>query len=186
MSLTTLPTELPLEILGHLDLESLLKTTATNKYFQALLKEDILRKALLSHEVVLLHHWRANHDASFWHRKKNRNRKVIELVPKLVSQRYQRQGVSGHVDAMTLRLFPFYTCYKVFRPHSLVLLIQRTGWDLCGNKAEERTCIRCTPARSLEFWETVYAAADVAAQKIVTKSFIQSIFKTEARRSSFD
>lgn len=181
MSFTNLPTELHLEILGHLDLESLLKATATNKYFQALPKKDILRKALLSHEVVLLRHWRANQDAHYWDYKKNRNKKLAEIVYELAAQRGAIQRMTDHCDAIKLRLFPCYVCYNVFHPGTFVLLIHGTDWDLCGSKAEQRICRRCNPAKGLEFWETVHASLDEMSQKILTKSMIQE--KLRARRN---
>ncbi len=50
MPLLSMPTELHLQILPHLDLPSLLKVAATNQYFNNLVDNNLLREAVLAYE----------------------------------------------------------------------------------------------------------------------------------------
>jgi hypothetical protein len=52
MSLTTLPTELHLELLSRLDYKSLINLTGTNRYFFSLRTDDLVEAALLLHEDI--------------------------------------------------------------------------------------------------------------------------------------
>ncbi len=171
MSLVTLPTELHLRIVGCLDLQSLLRTTSTNKYFHTLLKDDIRHKALLAHEIVLFDHWKANHESTLWDHKNNRSKTVIELFLEEMThvQAAQRQVVSNrYLIVGTRRLFPCYSCHKVSRPGLCAWLIQGTDWDLCGSKAEERVCAYCSSVKGLDFWEAVFAATHEIVQEMFT------------------
>lgn len=159
MSLIALPSELHLEILGHLDLQSLLATTSTNKYFHALPTTQIQSQALFSHEAVLLDHWKANHGAAnYWDNQKKRSRTAPDVLLKIFAEAdnhtTKMERGCRYNDALCARVFPCYSCNKTSRFGGYSWLIQGTEFDLCGSLARRRICIKCDVAKGSPFAKT--------------------------------
>jgi F-box-like len=122
---TSLPPEIHLLILSHLDLISLFNATTTSHYFHSLLIPSVLKKALLAHEEVLL---------------ASRMTRDIKLrdAGALMTEQEKRRTL-----AMAACL-PCYNCLQIkdLRNH-FHEYVERTEWRLCGEKAKERLCIHC-------------------------------------------
>lgn len=148
MDLTALPIELHLQILEHLDLISLLKATSTNKYFHSLLNKNPLRGALMRHESVLLQYYKDKCPLT-WSTAKSRFMKNEEL---LLVPNY------NHSSATTDTTIRRYRCYSCCRSVVLPVFEQCvTGspWDLCGDRAGERRCMKCEPVTNGDFVERI-------------------------------
>jgi hypothetical protein len=154
MDLTALPPELHIQILGHLDLVSLLKATSTNKYFQSLLKDDLLRRALLRHESVLLEFWQMKF--TWWW-----------AMPDAKLKRVCKPSQYIHTsDLIEEKLYACYSCCRIVTmPHFTLLLIERTPWGLCGERAEERLYFKCAVATESDFLAKIFGAAEALSQQ---------------------
>jgi hypothetical protein len=125
MSFNSLPTELHLHILAQLDLVSLLKATAANRYFHGLMSNALLKNALLAHEHILL-------EAKAAHQLR-----LINLC--------QDQGEHDQWRVLTNDvLLPFYNCLRIKNlRNNFHEYIEGTKWRLCGEEAGDRLCIHC-------------------------------------------
>jgi F-box domain len=125
MAFVSLPSELHLHILGHLDLVSLLNATATNHYFHDLLSSIVLKNAILAHEPILLD-----------------RRKALQTQLMNMGQTMGEADKRGTLaNALCL---PCYNCFKIKDlKNNFHEYVESTEWRLCGEKAEERLCVHC-------------------------------------------